>query len=493
MNPLDFINALFPNFNITDCFEDDLSYTLNGTAKEINHQKLEYQNWLASTDRLTLSITIDDEPYSFYSEQSNWDIFSELSEDDYTEDFNIELIINKQNVDHTLRIYDLDCFVKTLTQRGFSAAYTIFQRAFNSGLQLHIQVLGVNDTLQTDTISFTPIEQPFKVNLYFDRLQRIERKNSLSVYNNTSHYDLTPEDFNLTDSYAENYPGLYTLFSTLKLILSITYLFDLAIINQIPMRFQLNGYKTFSWEIDPNNAICNSTQCYYKIYQWVFNGGNLTDKIGLARNIISLNFVNSQKLEIRDETYQSILSSYKVYERQNIKQYIEIRNKISDQLLDFNSRANKIVEGFAGSFQKSALTVVTFYSSTIVIRVLSKGDFTNLFNYNTLILSLSFLILSLIYFFVARWDVQQLKHRFISSYNNLKLRYTDLLDEADISRILNNDKEFNEDINFIAQKVKWYSRMWVAFVLVLMITTITLYFMELTNTMIIKFIGHLIY
>src|SRR5690606_13634802 len=109
-------------------------------------------------------------------------------------------------------------------------------------------------------------------------------------------------------------------------------------------------------------------------------------------------------------------SSFKVYEKQNIKQYIEIRNKISDQLLDFNNRANKIVETFASGFQKSTLALISFYLSAIVIRVLSKGDFVNIFSLDATILSLTFLSGSIIYYCVSRWEIKEQRTRFVNSY-----------------------------------------------------------------------------
>ena len=40
----------------------------------------------------------------------------------------------------------------------------------------------------------------------------------------------------------------------------------------------------------------NKIEEYFEIYKWVYNGGNLNDKIGLARNIISLHFLKKGEL-----------------------------------------------------------------------------------------------------------------------------------------------------------------------------------------------------
>jgi hypothetical protein len=214
---------------------------------------------------------------------------------------------------------------------------------------------------------------------------------------------------------------------------------------------------------------------YHLIYDWIYQSGNLVDKLGLARNIISLHTKNPPALT--GDVYQSTLSSYKIYEKQNIKQYIEIRNKISDQLLEFNNRANKLIETFASGFNKSALALITFYISSIVLKVLGKGEFINVFTPDATLLSIAFISGSYIYYRVARWEVIEQRSRFVESYNNLKERYTDLLNDQDINRIVNGDKEFNKDVAFINSKLRVYSNMWKGFLLILLFVTIILFLM----------------
>jgi hypothetical protein len=169
----------------------------------------------------------------------------------------------------------------------------------------------------------------------------------------------------------------------------------------------VNGYKTIKGTCDFKIYPITTTIEYLDVYKWVYNGGNLNDKIGLARNIISLHFEDVSELGLKGSPFQAIQSSYKVYEKQNIKQYIEIRNKVSDQLLDFNNRANKVIETFASGFQKSALALISFYISAIAINVLGKGEFLNIFTLDATLLSITFLIGSLVYYFVSRWEVTE--------------------------------------------------------------------------------------
>lgn len=73
--------------------------------------------------------------------------------------------------------------------------------------------------------------------------------------------------------------------------------------------------------------------------------------MGLARNILSLNF-DKENLKLSETAFEAIKSGYKIYQKENIKQYIEIRNKISDQLIELQNKADKIVASFVSDYKK---------------------------------------------------------------------------------------------------------------------------------------------
>ena len=74
-----------------------------------------------------------------------------------------------------------------------------------------------------------------------------------------------------------------------------------------------------------------------------------------------------------------------------------------------------------------------------------------------------------------RWELVKQKERFSGHYFDLKRRYIDLLDRQDIDRILNNDREFSQDLEFINAKLKIYSFMWLMFLISMFVSTWFLY------------------
>ncbi|MEZ2338823.1 hypothetical protein AB6735_24445 [Mucilaginibacter sp. RCC_168] len=78
---------------------------------------------------------------------------------------------------------------------------------------------------------------------------------------------------------------------------------------------------------------------------------------------------------------------------------------------------------------------------------------------------------------MSRTESFEQKERYEKSYQNFKERYTDLLNSEDISRILNEDKEFDADIKYIKKKIKSYTILWIM-VLAMITIFIAIYFLN---------------
>jgi hypothetical protein len=478
-----FLNSFFSEISLIQEKESDKVFEATFFAREYNYDSIskieELLSFLQNRDTLHLSVQFGAGDTNVYRSKTltlenykeTLDKEAKFSEE---ENINIVLTINKSFTSAKCTIYDLEVFTSSLNNLNALEFINIYSKLFEISPNIKFEVLNISKCFYSNTITFCEIDSDHNNDVFEKRNEIIENFKSTCHFSESDKLKILPNDFYLTQV-DESLSVINKIFKKYSTILSIIYLFDITSLNENEFSFKLNGYKSIKGTLQLDQIDFNQIEEYLEIYKWVYNGGNLNDKIGLARNIISLHFLKKGELELQGNSFQAIQSSYKVYEKQNIKQYIEIRNKISDQLIDFNNRANKIIETFASGFQKSSLALISFYISAIAIRVLGKGEFTSIFTLDATVLSLSFLLGSLIYYWVSRWEINEQRKRFVSSYKNLKIRYTDLLDEEDINRILNNDHEFNEDVKFIDDKKKNYSRMWIAFIAILGFTTILLF------------------
>jgi hypothetical protein len=143
--------------------------------------------------------------------------------------------------------------------------------------------------------------------------------------------------------------------------------------------------------------------------------------------------------------------------------------------LSFHDRANKILENFAAGFQKSALALISFYISAIILKTLNKDKLVDVFTWDAALLSTAFVFGAWLYFRACKWEMAAQTVRFKTHYNNLKKRYTDLLTTEDIRVILNDDEDFKNDVDFIREKGRVYTRLWLGIMLILLVVTWSLY------------------
>lgn len=477
-----FLSGFFSNYKVVSATEDDISFSCTLTTDQFTRPNVDdiqtTSNVVSEGDVLIFSVKFGEaEPITFSPSTTDVQTFIEslIVEYEYQqgEVINSEVVINKVKKEQSISIYDLSLFTSTLEGRTIQQQLSIFDRALGNSQFVNFVVFGLDKAFNTSSLFFIPRGKSADGKPQLDRFSNTDKIKSVSHFAGVKNF-LAPEVFRVV-TFHPQHGRLLVLLSHLSTVLSVVYLFDITSIADDNFQFKINGYKSISGELNLKPYPIRNSDDYYSIYQWVYTGGNLNDKIGLARNIISLHFDKAGELSLNGSPFQSVQSSYRVYEKQNIKQYIEIRNKISDQLLDFNNRANKLIETFATGFQKNALALITLYITAIVLRIVSKGEFVNVFTFDITMISLGFIACSFIYFGVSRWEVLEQKRRFIQSYENLKARYTDLLTSEDIQRIVNNDKEYNDDKTFIDDKLKMYSQIWIWFLVILLCVTLILF------------------
>lgn len=496
----EFIKHIFPDYKVEKSSENFQEFKAIFKAQKchISDQETlgaEY-GFLQTRDTLHISITFgESDPVTLNSNSDDFDQFTNslIKESTYLdgEEISIVVTISKTIKEACCTIYDFNTFVKTLANFEVIQFFKTFSKLFEFGQFIRFEVFDLKKSFHTHSLLFVPLQVSNIKQQTTTRKEIFEAFKSQCYFASIENFELVPSDFKLYEA-DTSYSILTQLFDRYRNLISVIYLFDITSIVGNDIEFKINGYKSIKGKEEIVKLNLNEYEEYYNIFDWVYNGGNLTDKIGLARNIISLHFKKSGELSLQGNPFQSVKSSFRVYEKQNIKQYIEIRNRISDQLIDFNNRANKIVETFASGFQKSTLALISFYISAIVIRVISKGEFVNIFSLDATILSIAFLMGSIIYYWVSRWEIKEQRSRFVSSYENLKNRYTDLLEPDDIKKILNKDNDFNQDLTFIDKKRKVYSRMWLTVVLLLAGSTIFLFLVynlnQLSDTILFKLI-----
>ncbi|MEJ2901642.1 hypothetical protein WAE58_04375 [Pedobacter panaciterrae] len=471
MISLDVLVGLFnSNYEISNTQEDfeifEQKCVLKSTVIPTEQSLQDYISLIPDGDSLAIYVTFEGaEAITFIKETDFYDFKSamELGLNAMEENSSISLKINitKSVFNNRLTLYSLSDFETYLNGFATRDLLEFFSEKIKIYGNIVFQAAGISAESWSASLGF--VNSSWTGDSMFVMKEQDRNARLKSIQSSThavvlSDMSIIPEDFHF-------FPVLGTtlkaIFDKLSLVMIIMATFDLTNLKGNTLTYRLNGYKGIDGNADISTlAVDECIGEYSDIYSWINQSGNLNDKLGLARNIISLHLNPSNDLLFTGSMYSSVLSAYKVYEKQNIKQYIEIRNKLSDQLIDYNRRANSIVEGFASTFQKSALSVLTLFASIIAIKVLSNSSPAVNFVAYSVGFSMVVLLISLVHMFISRSETFEQRRRYSQSYLNFKERYTDLLNHEDIQRILNHDVEFNADIIFINRKIRNYTILW---------------------------------
>jgi hypothetical protein len=469
MKTLESILRLFGNnATLASGFENHLrvELTSNLTALSVpsEHDLGEEFTKFSSEDDFTLDITIgSSDAISLYRNTFKYNDFKErlqkgislLDSDDVIQ---LKITVHKKEQIGKLNIYDSKSFWSFFLSQELPSQLGILNKLLQKG-DLAITCLDGVVTFSTSNILCSNVANIDSMPATStNKEKRIESIASICHYANISEFKLLPEEFRMLKKSEDSNVNKY--FDRLSLLHCMISLFDITSIQGQTINYKLNGFKSYSGSFVFNDLQSSSLSDYYKIYEWTYEGGNLSDKVGLSRNIISIHTSEDKIFNLSGSPYHSIRSGYEIYLKQNIKQYIEIRNKINDQLGDFSKKANTIVDEFAKSFKTSVFTFISFFISVFVLRVLSTGNFKNVLPLEAAIICIGFLVISVIFLYYSKWELREQKDRFEKGYSNLKVRYRDLLVEGDINKILNNDKDHLEDLSFVAQKEKIYTALW---------------------------------
>lgn len=394
------------------------------------------------------------------------DIKSDLEpykDDDVCLKFTVEK--QRRNKKHT--VYDWSLFTDFLQGSSLNAFLNAVSNRLHDNLIIEVWTDGFNP-FKSNTIAFISKGGTAQNEVVGHRNIRVSSRQKYCLTNFLNE-NILPEDL-LTDSTTDT---VSLLFRKASMALSMLYVCDNSSMES-NLELGICGYKTFKSQYDAQHLdnltfedkYCNS---WFEIYDWAYTGGYTSDRLSIARNIISLNVKGDNLCSINDSTFRSIKSNFKIFEQDNVRQYIKVRNEISSLLINMQREVNSIVDGFASDFKKNILAVFTFFFTVVVVRVISKGDFLGGFTTPVFILSLIFLALSIALLIFSRTELEKKKCLFEKHYDQIKNRYKSLLSEEEIKEMFEdcNPNIHGSHANYIDWQCKVYTGLWIACVVVL--------------------------
>jgi hypothetical protein len=430
---------------------------------------------LIGTDRGTLLVRMSESTISLNLRTGSVDDFindvSSLVELQDDEELEVILEIYKEKGQGEINVYVFEAFCEWVAQTSIDDLLTTLKDGLQSGRPVYFNLADQEgSTFYSAKLFFSSSDatRPSELPQVFETQRHL-----LCDFNRALEYPFTPNFFRLIERPSQANSISDQLDSVHRLFL-IAGLFDQTTLDKDRFSYKLNGFRIFEGVAEPPFFSPESTATYSLIYDWVYAEPNkITDKIGLARNILTT-YLKNDSLEIEQSAYPSLLSGYNVYLQKNLDKYIDIRGKLNEELNAIAEKATKLGDDYFANYQKSLATVLSFFVSVIVLRVLSTGNFENVFTREATILTLLFISLSAVFFAVALRILNSSIVRLGNKYQDIKDRYKDLLVEADISKILRDDAEFGKEKAEIQRRRRWYSFLWLVTLVSITFTVLTL-------------------
>jgi hypothetical protein len=395
----------------------------------------------------------------------------------------LEITVNK----------DQDAFLDVFSKNAFSnhlfslTMQESFQQWYdcNQGPDIQINVWEETDSYSTNVIAYSTV-YPNLVNQISTkesvllRDEVIEKRDKCSHFANAAQFDFIPEDFlffgEMQDEKIKRYfNGLYNAF----LIICLS---DFSTIEGNILKYRLKGYKVLSEKFSFNSLSENNPKELKAIFEWTYCEGNYIDKIGLARNIISIHLQKDTLLSLEDGTADSVESSYDLYLKENVKQYIDIKNKISEFLQGQSDKASDITKSMFAMFKTGLWTFTTFFISVFLLRIVSSKTFTGSISFDVLVVCLLLITFSFIYLLVATLELNADRDRLLNKYLDIRNRYKDLINKKDLDTIINETETKEKEEKYINSKRNTYALIWFLTNALLLIVVFFLYFKSIEQS-----------
>lgn len=309
------------------------------------------------------------------------------------------------------------------------------------------------------------------------RESTITKRNKSCHFTNDSQYKFLPEDFKLIRPAPD--PIISNKFNRLMLVFILIYLCDYSEIvdkDEPYLDYKMKGYRLISNRIEIDSLDSSCADELYGIYEWVYNQGNFVDKVGLAKNIISIHMAGDDFNTLSNGALRSIESGYDIYLKENVKQYIEIKNKISEMLISQADKASEITKNMLATLKTSFWSLVSFFITVILVKVVSAKSDDGIISGEIVIMMIIFLVFSFIYHWLSECEVDEEKNRLFEIYTTIKDRYRDLLNEDDLNKIIDTEALKSKDDCYIQRRRKIYRRVWLSFNIIMLLVVLGMYF-----------------
>lgn len=271
----------------------------------------------------------------------------------------------------------------------------------------------------------------------FDKLQTNSLFNDLEISNSIS---ITPENLFNLGSQLKCYDA--ELLNRHLNIVTSTFCLKLfcSKYRELPdIQFVFEGYNSCVIDDPSEDDLVEVSETLYTMYQWVFSDSNISSKLGILRNLVSLSNNKDLKVCFSHNLLKSLFSNYQVYMKENVKQYFEIKNKVTEFMFDLLNKSFDIYDQYKVASRNTALAVLSYFFTVVVLRAINKQQLNVLFTPEISSISIVFIVSAIIYVCMVHSDLIKKNISIKTRVKELKGRYEQVLCEDEMEELFNSE------------------------------------------------------
>ncbi len=444
-------------------------YTSNEVSLPNSQEILDIKKKVPLRDKLKIYIECDEIEIARCSSKDDIEKFLYDFEESINDvddvNYKITIDINKNIDDGNISVYNCRTFIKYLKELSLNQ---ILFKINNIIKKFGAVYFRTDDIFYMNTKSIYFLQENDEICLDNNfRTNKILNRNQNCSYLNTSEYEFIAEDFILINK--SNNSELNEIFFKLATIYSLIGICDVSIIKNEEITLIVNGYRRIDGKIIYSENFNTTMEEYIKIYNWIYNESNndsCTDKIGISRNVITSSIVENKINSPYEGLFRSICSAHSIYLKENVKEYLDVKSKISEFNFELMQKMSELSKEIGKSLYNNLKVIASFYGTVFVMNILSDKKLDNIFTKDITNLSLVICGFSFIYMIITRFNIKKEIEIFENQYERMKHNYDEILNSEDRENIFKNDEYINQDKKIIKMKVRFYSIIWIVAIII---------------------------
>lgn len=386
----------------------------------------------------------------------------------------VTIKIQKKFTGETISVYNMEKFSAFLCGQKIEESFQLFSDLFADGRQnICFQTLNVCGCICTDSIAFA--SERLSWNNEMSRSDYIKNCNDSSVFLGRTQYPLVPQDFNIIEHITgSSFDRIKELFDRLKIVLSYLYIANTSYIvgNKAVLQFDpaVNGYEYSLEQLNGNNYA-------WELYNWIYKDDGCVNRASIARNIINVHCRTAEDiLGIGEKIFNSAVASHIIYQKKYTDQYIELKNKLSEFIVESARQLQELSHDLVEGFRNNFVAVILFLMTVLFTDSIDLNSFTQVnVSPNVVAVCGIFTFASLLYMVVTIMAGNTKWGWLKKSYYDLKRNYKEILDEQDIEVAVNNDSTFKNTEKEYEKIRRFISCIWILAIIGMTVFTLIIY------------------